>query len=448
MIVARASGGKNVSPIPYDVEAMIENPWDPAPLVILCGPSPEGVSLPEVAQFLRMQYQATPIYFITTSRDGFDRKGLIKNGFTDAYLIPMDAVVLEKRIREDLSRNGGAAPVFRPVKLIDITPDVVLEFDTFVYLPMNGKRVRYSGAGDPMDATRVEKLNKHQVAALEVSLEQMPKFYQFAADQLKKIGTSDTISATEKKDRMESAVRELLGGIFTDSSKEGTVDQGRAIVKDCQEIVKAYMVDPAKPGGGWYTKLLSATGSETDTYSHAANVATFASMFAIGTGIGNPEHLAMAGLLHDIGLAEVSVEILNKAESEWTPEEVAIYRKHPEASVNLMKSRKLIVSDLVTRIVVQHHERFDGTGYPRGLSGNKICEEAQLLQLADRFDYLTSASPGQPAPMKPHQAAAWMRENWLSRPMECPVNPDVLRKLLGLFPNPAAAAGTTPGVVV
>lgn len=103
--------------------------------------------------------------------------------------------------------------------------------------------------------------------------------------------------------------------------------------------------------------------------------------------------LEQAGVLHDAGKVFISREILDKPgpldEAEW--EEL---RRHPLMGFQLVCD---VVPDLVARIVLHHHEWFDGTGYPNALPGSKVPIEARIIQVADAFDAITSTRPYQPA---------------------------------------------------
>ena len=386
-----------------DLEKILEETFNPPPAVILCGPSPEGgPQLIEVAQALSMQFQGFGVVYVTSVRSGFERKLFQKNGFTDAFLLPLDTDTLISFLKEELARvSKGAYKTYRTVKLVDIQPGETLDFDTYLYMPTNKKHVRYSAAGDPIDKERVDKLKKAQVSDVHVAADQMSNFYQFTARQLKKIGAETGVSATVKREKMQTAIRDIMSGMFADASS--TTEQGRAIVNDCQEIVKAYILDSESGKGGWFEKLVNHANNASTTYAHAANVASFAAMFSMGLGLGNTEHLALAGLLHDLGLADVPAEVQAKPPESRTPDEEAAYRKHVDHSINMVKSRKMIVSDLVLRIISQSHERFDGSGYPKGLAAARICTEAQILGMADEFDYLLHPRWGQ-KPLSPADA--------------------------------------------
>jgi HD-GYP domain-containing protein (c-di-GMP phosphodiesterase class II) len=147
----------------------------------------------------------------------------------------------------------------------------------------------------------------------------------------------------------------------------------------------------------------------------------------------DPTDVATAGLLHDIGLADVPSEIVAKLESQRTKEEQEIYKKHPEFTINILKKKKLILSEPITKAILQHHECFNGSGYPNQLAGNRICKEAQIVALADRFDELTTVSEGKPL-MSPREAVDYLRKQALQDPTNQVFDPDLLKAVCKLFP--------------
>lgn len=104
--------------------------------------------------------------------------------------------------------------------------------------------------------------------------------------------------------------------------------------------------------------------------------------------------LEMAGFLHDIGKVIVSPEIINKP-SSLTREEFSLIKRHSEASYQILKSVDEYSS--IAEYVLCHHERWDGTGYPRKLKGNNIPMAARILSVADAYEAMTSDRPYQRA---------------------------------------------------
>lgn len=102
------------------------------------------------------------------------------------------------------------------------------------------------------------------------------------------------------------------------------------------------------------------------------------------------EKLHIAAMLHDVGKIGISDNILNKP-GKLTDEEYNIIKEHPTIGVKILKKIKNI--DYVHKIVEQHHERYDGKGYPHGLKGENADLQVYIVQLADTVDAMTSDRP-------------------------------------------------------
>ncbi|QXE90721.1 HD domain-containing phosphohydrolase [Geomonas subterranea] len=128
------------------------------------------------------------------------------------------------------------------------------------------------------------------------------------------------------------------------------------------------------------------------TKGHCDRVATLALRVAAKLGIPEDvqQEIRYGSWLHDCGKIGVPEAILN-AERALTPEEFKIVMKHPEWGCEVV--RKANLSKTVQNIVLYHHERFDGKGYPHGLAGSKIPIEAQIVATADICDALTMDRP-------------------------------------------------------
>lgn len=140
-------------------------------------------------------------------------------------------------------------------------------------------------------------------------------------------------------------------------------------------------------------RLLEATDPELA--AHSLRAARLAGDVAEAMGL-TPEKAQVvraAAQIHDIGKLFIPRQILDKPgplnSREW--EEM---QRHPETGYELVHRH---VPAEAARIVLMHHERFDGTGYPNAVSGKRIPLEARVLQVADAFDAITSVRPYQPA---------------------------------------------------
>ena len=113
------------------------------------------------------------------------------------------------------------------------------------------------------------------------------------------------------------------------------------------------------------------------------------------------EQIALAGLLHDLGMFVLPDTLLYKT-GTLTEEERQEMQKHPQHGARLFKDLEEAYP-LVGRVILQEHERWNGTGYPNRLAGNQIDEMALIIGLADVFDALMNARPYRRG-MSPHQA--------------------------------------------
>ncbi|MCM2279516.1 MAG: HD domain-containing protein [Oligoflexia bacterium] len=128
-------------------------------------------------------------------------------------------------------------------------------------------------------------------------------------------------------------------------------------------------------------------------FEHAANVSTFAVLFAMAFGRIDAEllaDLALAGLLHDIGMTQLDAHLAGKAWNTFKPEEQRAYAAHVSASLELIQQFAPEIPARVKTLISQHHEKFDGSGYPRKLNGFQIDDVAQLLAMADILDSFAS----------------------------------------------------------
>ena len=129
------------------------------------------------------------------------------------------------------------------------------------------------------------------------------------------------------------------------------------------------------------------------TFHHSTNVAILATVLGIACKLNKKDlyELCMAGILHDIGKVTVPDHILNKKE-KLTDEEWQEMQKHAENGYRILKEKFQLPTKAYIG-VLQHHERYDGTGYPHGKKGRDISLFGRILNIADVYDALTSDRP-------------------------------------------------------
>jgi len=148
---------------------------------------------------------------------------------------------------------------------------------------------------------------------------------------------------------------------------------------ETDDAIMAYALEPRQTG--------------PDLPRHMTNVAIFA--IKIGMSVGFPreklEAAGLAGLVHDVGIVAVPAEILDKPEGLSREEQQQLVQ-HPELGARIIRAAGPEYQWLAT-VVVQEHEREDGSGYPKGLRGDDIAELAKVVGISDVYEAITHPRP-------------------------------------------------------
>ena len=175
--------------------------------------------------------------------------------------------------------------------------------------------------------------------------------------------------------------------------------------------------------------LTQITSHDFYTYTHSVNVGMYGILLAKSTLGEHADHdmqeLGASFFLHDIGKCEVPSSVINKP-GRLTEEEWELMRMHPTNGERILKNTGHLTEEC-RLIVVQHHERDDGTGYPHGLNRYRIHIYAHICALADVYDALTSSRPYKKS-LSTFDALRIMRDEMISQ-----FNRDLFEKFVLLF---------------
>jgi len=133
-----------------------------------------------------------------------------------------------------------------------------------------------------------------------------------------------------------------------------------------------------------------------DDYTYMHSVAVCALMVSLARQLGHDDEACrmagVAGLVHDIGKVEMPLEVLNKP-GKLSTDEYQTMKLHPQRGHALLMQGGGSFAEPVLDVVLHHHERVDGTGYPHGLAGDQIAELARMGAVCDVYDAITSNRP-------------------------------------------------------
>ena len=295
-----------------------------------------------------------------------------------------------------------AAPIAIPTKQLNLDTLVrvniielegqPLPFDLFIYLPSNKKTILYRPQGQVLDEKTIEKFKKYRHYNLYIRKSDLGIYKEHSAKVLADIQADPAVPLGVRNRKVAGEIKKLMTGFFTD--QDFSSEEGKQLVDNAGRVVEEYIKETCKD-----KKMLEAVeaiaGEHMTNYTHSRNVATYCTLFGMSQGYGTPEELHMGGLLHDIGMSDLPEEMLWKSEEDMDERELGQYKLHPGNARLELTTRKVKVTESVLNMVVQHHERPDGSGFPYGLKADEIDPLAKICAFADEFDRLTSVREGQ-----------------------------------------------------
>src|SRR5919202_1360639 len=221
---------------------------------------------------------------------------------------------------------------------------------------------------------------------------------------------ADVVAAFHRAGGVEAAVvvaKQRSGSHFDPALVSLFCEEAPALLGDLDSSTSWGEVIAAEPAlevmvsDEKFEDVLEAIGDFTDlkspwTIGHSRGVADLAAEAARGYGMPEPDAVTIrrAGLVHDLGRLGISNTIWDKR-GELTHSEMERVRMHPYLSERMLSFSPALAP--LGAIAVQHHERLDGSGYPRSLSGDAISAAGRILAAADAYHAMTEMRPHRPA---------------------------------------------------
>ncbi|MEO5367699.1 MAG: HD-GYP domain-containing protein [Magnetococcus sp. WYHC-3] len=265
-----------------------------------------------------------------------------------------------------------------------------------VYIDVSRGRDAHAPTRDEVDADIAAQIaelgedegQRHATAAAGLPRPQSPKEMQEELSQASQV---------------KSQARRMVGNLLEDArlGKQVTAGPVRAIVS---EMAESMFRNPSA-----LLSLSQIKQKDEYTFMHSVNVGVFLMSFCQGLELeaSVTVDVGVGAMLHDIGKMKTPPEVLNK-NGRLTNEEFAIMRNHVVYSAEIL-SQSPGFSQTAIHVAGQHHERFDGSGYPHGLKGDEISLYGQMAAIVDVYDAITSDRCYHKG-MTPHEALKKMLE--------------------------------------
>jgi putative nucleotidyltransferase with HDIG domain len=227
-----------------------------------------------------------------------------------------------------------------------------------------------------------DKIGKLQLEDLYVLTKDHPLYEKDTQEYIAKIIYDDTISPKLKSQIIHDMATDTINELFSGEVNKSKIDRSTQLVNDTIQLI---LNDDSAAKA-----MLGVTSYDYYTYTHCVNVSIYALGFGAHLKLDKTKLniLGRAGILHDLGKKNIPNEIVNK-NGKLTDDEFRTMKNHPTYAVDILKELGE-TNQLIFDAIEQHHEKLNGTGYPKGLKAKEIHILAQIIAIADIFDALTT----------------------------------------------------------
>jgi putative nucleotidyltransferase with HDIG domain len=311
----------------------------------------------------------------------------------------------------DFALNHGDYEKFPVYALKD---NSVSDFDLFILL--QGHFILYAPPGYHWERQELNELIGAGYDSLYIRTSESRKAQMYL--QLAKLPDVDrALAPPERIQNLEQIGAEFVRCLHAGEITAACVAKG--------ENLASSVVDCMAEDRSCIKHLAALADRDYYTYVHSIRVASYATAIAIEMGLSSQQLLmkvALGGIFHDIGKKDVPTEILNKS-GPLTEKEWQVMKSHPKAGHESVSDT--LLAHVPREIVLHHHEKLNGSGYPDGLAKGSLIQEVQIATLADVFDALTSSRSYQNKRSR-YEALTLIRHKFLKED----ISPDAFKALV------------------
>ncbi|MCM2324568.1 MAG: HD domain-containing protein [Oligoflexia bacterium] len=293
-------------------------------------------------------------------------------------------------------------------RLSDLKPGEPLPCDIHLYFSQSAHLMLWRVEGDLITETFIDRNRSKGIEHFWVYAPDSPRFDAYthpaetpppALDTIQELGARigdtlklDALAEPERADQIGNLAQELLRHGAQPDTHHSQNETNRALRDAVSELLEDLLERTGQTARNHIAEMWKLASLDPE-FEHAANVSTFSVLFAMAFGRIDASllsDLALAGLLHDIGVTQIPPRVASLPWKSHQSADARLYAGHVSATLELIQQFAPEVPSRVKTLISQHHEKFDGTGYPRGLNGFQIDDVAQLLTMADILDSFAS----------------------------------------------------------
>ncbi len=270
-----------------------------------------------------------------------------------------------------------------PIPVSSLQIESILDFSLYYYVKEKNLFILYRSSNLKIEEKHLENLIKSNIRVLYIRSDQKDKYFDYVVQNLPSILNSEERTITQKIEIVTSLAQILAQKLFVEPLNEEIGKKAYSIFYNTNRLIQE---DPNA-----FTQLIKILEENYELSTHALNVSLYSLGLASKLNIFNTDELidiCLGALYHDVGKLSIPNYILSK-KGKLTKHEREIVKKHPIEGLEMVVDFK-ILKNISKNIILLHHEKLDGSGYPLGLKKEQIPIEAQIVGITDIFDALTT----------------------------------------------------------
>lgn len=254
------------------------------------------------------------------------------------------------------------------------------------------KVLRLLESGDPLEDFYIQE-------------DDLFKYYRHATETLRKIVANPKISFEKKAKKVYEVSKNIMKEFFENNASEKILRSSDEVMEIMEECFQDTDI-------GFYG-ISKITNKDYYTYTHSVNVGLYCMTYGVKINMKHDEirTLGLGGMLHDVGKSKISAGILNK-KGLLTPQEYQIVKNHAPMGGQILDEMNCYAHSVID-MATQHHEKFKGGGYPKGIVGDEISYFARICKVMDVYDALTTRRSYKKA-MNPFDTLTLMKKQMLN----------------------------------
>jgi len=303
-----------------------------------------------------------------------------------------------------------------PAKIKSLRPGVRTTFDIHLYFSMSDHIMLWIKSGEVIEQALINKYSNRGVKSVWIDETEKESFLGYLKEQkiteeeaglkrpedhhpkpspmtnagafIREVMESNEIDELQKQALISVAATDVIEEL----SDTDDLDEQADLNEKARTVVENVLAATSSEAQGLLNQIWKLANFHPKL-THAINVSSYSALFAMAFGRIDQDlitDLALAGILHEVGISQIPQSLASRPMIQLEGSEFMEYANHVDIGVKMVRKFAPEIHQRVTEIIAQHHERFDGSGFPKKLEGFDFDDIAQLVAMADYIESLSS----------------------------------------------------------